>query len=75
MWGLIPAAFLMTRKGNIYLISLLTTIVAVTYGQFVLGHSPLGISTRMIYAYFVNMTYTIILSLTIKAAGFGKKYQ
>ena len=73
MWGLIPAIFLIVRRGNIYLISLVTTIVAVTYGQFVLAHSPLLLSTRLIYGYSVNLTYTIILSLTIKAAGLHKK--
>jgi len=73
MWGLIPAVFLILRKGNVYLVSLVTTIIAVTYGQFVLAHSPLLLSARVVYGYFVNLTYAIILSLTIKAVEFAER--
>jgi len=73
MWGLIPAVFLILRKGNVYLVSLVTTIIAVTYGQFVLAHSPLLLSARVVYGYFVNLTYAIILSLTIKAVEFDER--
>lgn len=73
MWGLIPAMFLILRKGNVYLVSLVTTIIAVTYGQFVLAHSPLLLSARVVYGYFVNLTYAIILSLTINAVEFDER--
>jgi len=73
MWGLIPAVFLILRKGNVYLVSLVTTIIAVTYGQFVLAHSPLLLSARVVYGYFVNLTYAIILSLTINAVEFDER--
>jgi len=73
MWGLIPAVFLILRKGNVYLVSLVTTIIAVTYGQFVLAHSPLLLSARVVYGYFVNLAYAIILSLTIKAVEFDER--
>jgi len=69
MWGFIPAAFLIAKRGNIYLVVLFTTIIAVTYGQFVLQHSPLVFSPRLPYSYVVNLTYAVISALTIKAAG------
>jgi hypothetical protein len=72
MWGLVPAAFLILKKGNIYLISLFTMIVAVTYGMFVLFKLPLALSLGTVYTFLVNLTYAVILALTIKAAGFGK---
>lgn len=57
MWGLIPAAFLLARKGNIYLVSFFTFVIAVTYGQFVLGKAPLQFSNRIIYGYCVNFIF------------------
>jgi len=69
MWGLIPAAFLIVRKGNIYLVSLLTTIIAVTYGIFILQGLPLALTPGVIYRYTLNLTYTVILALTARASG------
>jgi hypothetical protein len=74
MWGFIPAAFLIAKRGNIYLVVLFTTIIAVTYGQFVLQHSPFVFSPRLPYSYAVNLTYTVISALTIKAAGLAGGY-
>ena len=72
MWGFIPALFLIARKGNIYLISLLTVIIAVTYGIFVLQGLPLALTSGVIYRYIVNLTYAVILALTIRASGLSK---
>lgn len=72
MWGLLAAAFLIARRGNAYLIALLTTIVAVTYGLFVLQGLPLALTPRVVYAYLVNLTYALILGLTIRAAGLAE---
>ncbi len=73
MWGLVPAAFLVVGRRNIYLMSLLTTMTAVTYGQFILVAQPIALTPRLVYSYIVNQTYTVILALTLKAAGFGKQ--
>lgn len=70
--GLLAAAFLIARRGNAYLIALLTTIVAVTYGLFVLQGLPLALTPRVVYAYLVNLTYALILGLTIRAAGLAE---
>ena len=72
MWGLLAAAFLVARKGNVYLIALLTTIVAVTYGLFVLQGLQLALPLRVVYAYVVNLTYALVLALTIRASRLAK---
>jgi hypothetical protein len=65
MWGIIPAIFLILRKGNIYLISLLTMIIAVSYENFVLqGLAPI-ISSHIIFTYLINVIYVLILAITI----------
>ena len=72
MWGFIPAVFLIARRGNIYAVTVLTTIIAVTYGMLVLQGLPFAVSIQTVYRYLVNMTYAIILSATIKASGLTK---
>lgn len=72
MWGFIPALFLIARKGDVYLISLLTMIIAVTYGLFVLQGLPLALTPGVIYRYIVNLTYALILALVIRASGLSK---
>ena len=72
MWGLLAAVFLVARKGNVYLIALLTTIVAVTYGLFVLQGLQLALTLRVVYTYVVNLTYALILALKIRASGLAK---
>jgi hypothetical protein len=65
MWGFIPALFLLARKGNAYLTSLFTMIIAVSYGLFVLQKIPPSISFDIIVVYAVNLVYVGILGFVI----------
>ena len=65
IWGFIPAIFLIARKGNVYLLSLLTMFVAVSYDLFVLqGFSHIYYST-IIFECLINLIYALILAITI----------
>jgi len=65
IWGFIPAIFLLTRRGNIFLVSLLTMFIAVTYGLFVLQGFPLIFSLEIVTEYLIGLVYALILALTI----------
>jgi hypothetical protein len=72
MWGFLAAALLITRKKNVVVISVVTMIIAVTYGIFVLQKLPMVLTSKIIFAYAVNLVYSAILALTIKASGVAK---
>jgi hypothetical protein len=75
MWGFIPSIFLLLRRGNVYLISLLTMIIAVTYGLFVLQGVPLIFTLEIIVVYLINSVYALIMALTIINAHVLEEYK
>lgn len=68
IWGLIPAIFLLARKGNLYLVSLLTMFVAVTYDIFILQDFPLIHFSEIFFEYIIGLVYVLILVITITKA-------
>lgn len=73
MWGLLAALLLIIRKKNVYSISLLTMIIAVSFGLFVFQKLPLTYSIKIPYAYAVNLIYFIVLAGTLKTANLTNK--
>lgn len=73
MWGLLTAFLLIIRKKNVYSMSLLTMIIAVSFGLFVFQNLPLTYSIKIPYAYLVNLVYAIILAEIIKSANLINK--
>jgi hypothetical protein len=73
MWGLLAAFLLIIRKKNVYLISLLTMIIAVSFGLFVFQKLPLTYSIKIPYAYLVNLVYAVILAGILKSANLTNK--
>jgi hypothetical protein len=65
IWGFIPAIFLLVRRGNVYLVSLLTMFIAVSYDLFVLQGLPLIHFSKIILEYLIGLVYFLILALTI----------
>jgi hypothetical protein len=61
------------QEKNVYSISLLTMIIAVSFGLFVFQILPLTYSIKIPYAYVVNLIYFIILAGTLKAANLTNK--
>ncbi len=72
MWGFLAAGLLIVIKKRVFVISLATMVVAVTYGLFVLGRLPIMLTPAIIFAYVVNLVYSVILALTIWTSGVGK---
>ena len=72
MWGFLAAALLIVVKKRVFVISLVTMIVAVTYGFFVLGRLPVMLTPAIVFAYLVNLVYSVILTLAIRYSGVAK---
>ena len=70
MWALIPAIFLILRKGNIYAIAFLTTSIAFVFEIFVLQSLLFSLTSTIIVSYAISLVYAFVLAVTIKVAGF-----
>jgi hypothetical protein len=65
MWGFIPALFLLLRKGNLYLVSLLTWFIATSYDLFILRGLPLLLSSETAATYLMSIVYVPILGFIL----------
>jgi len=72
MWGFLAAALLIVIKRRFFVISVVTMIVAVTYGLFVLGRLPIILTPAILFTYVLNLVYSVILALAIRGSGVAK---